>query len=141
MFFDNSLFSTKLPIIRALTINLLFGLSFGPAFALDCPAPQLGSQAGTIKESSDDIKNLSKRLMNNGQENVVKEVALELKNKYPAATTGEIVNYLVSAYCPGVNQKTGLSDVEKSRAVEKHIHRVFCKASVVPANNRQLDSS
>jgi len=121
----SSISFTQLPIIRVTAIKLLFVFVFSPAFALECPLPQTGAQAGTIKESSDDIKKLTKRLMNNNQENVVTEVALELKQKYPAATAGEIINYLVTAYCPVINQKDGLSDTEKSQAIEAFSSRVL----------------
>lgn len=125
MFFTNCISSKLSAVIKVLVFKLFLVLSLGSAFALDCPMPQSGSPSGTIKESSEDIKNLAKRLAENNQENVIKEVALELKKKYPASTSEDIVNYLVTAYCPVVKQKSGLSEPEMAQEIEAFSSRVL----------------
>ncbi len=41
-----------------------------------------------------------------------------LHSRHPDVPTGELVNYLVTAYCPVVNSLTGLSDGEKQARMD-----------------------
>ncbi len=45
---------------------------------------------------------------------VVPEIIAGLRPKYPAAQDAEITNYLVTVYCPVVNQNAALNDAEKA---------------------------
>jgi hypothetical protein len=44
-----------------------------------------------------------------------------LCSRHPDASTGELVNYLVTPYCPVVNSLTGLSDGEKQARMDAFI--------------------
>jgi hypothetical protein len=46
-------------------------------------------------------------------ENTILLIVNDLRKRYPAANTPEIVNYLLTAYCPIIANDTGLSESEK----------------------------
>ncbi len=97
------------------TLNMLFAATISVAllsnnaFALDCPTPQTGAEAGTLPQSAKDISETSTRLAFGTTGNAVNEVIFDLRKKYPKANEEEIINYLITAYCPVVARKTGLS--------------------------------
>ena len=41
-----------------------------------------------------------------------------LRKRYPAAGSAELSNYLITAYCPGVDKAAGLSDAQKTARVK-----------------------
>ncbi|MGI9482756.1 MAG: hypothetical protein ACR2OR_10420 [Hyphomicrobiales bacterium] len=69
-------------------------------FALTCPEPQENATAGVLKETSEDIEKLSLQLQGGAAGNEVNEIIFNLKKKYPGATSAEVVNYMITAYCP-----------------------------------------
>ncbi|GAJ00645.1 unnamed protein product, partial [marine sediment metagenome] len=92
-----------------ITAAILIALPGENAFALECPLPQTGTVAGTLPQSAQDITETGTRLAHGTAGNAVNEIVFELKRKYPDASTEEIVNYLITAYCPVVARKSGLS--------------------------------
>ena len=83
------------------------------ACALDCPVPQAKTTASALQESPKTIEELSALFAAQGT-GVVSEIVTQVKRRYPAAQDAEIVNYLVTLYCPVVNQDAALSDAEKA---------------------------
>ncbi|WP_431285525.1 hypothetical protein ACQW02_12250 [Humitalea sp. 24SJ18S-53] len=84
-----------------------------PAAALDCPIPQPNATAGVIREPAAQIDRLAGLLGTGDVANRVPDIVRDLRQRYPAAGSADIVNYLVTAYCPVVNQLTGLGEAEK----------------------------
>lgn len=52
--------------------------------------------------------------------NTTIDLIAELKRKYPKAGSGEIVNYMVTAYCPIVAKNASLSDEEKEARLKRY---------------------
>lgn len=48
----------------------------------------------------------------------------ELKSKYPAAGFNEIVNYMITAYCPIVAQNASLSEDEKRDRLMRYSQQI-----------------
>ena len=84
-----------------------------PVRALECPLPQPATTASALRETKQDIDVLSNLMAAQGT-GVVPEIIAGLRRKYPAAQDAEITNYLVTVYCPVVNQNAALSDTEKA---------------------------
>ena len=84
-----------------------------PVRALECPLPQPATTASALRETKQDIDVLSSLMAAQGT-GVVPEIIAGLRRKYPAAQDAEITNYLVTVYCPVVNQNAALNDAEKA---------------------------
>jgi hypothetical protein len=85
----------------------------GPSFALQCPVPQPAGGPGVIQETAADIDNLAIVLASGDLGPQVPLIVNALRTRHPGVPNGEIVNYLVTAYCPVVNRMSGLSESEK----------------------------
>jgi hypothetical protein len=48
----------------------------------------------------------------------VPTIVAALQKRYPAAGSGEIANYLITAYCPGVAHAAGLDEAQKTARVQ-----------------------
>ena len=68
-----------------------------------------------LKETKDDIATLGQQLQQGSAGNAVNEIIYNLRQKYPNATSEEVVNYLVTAYCPVVKEDKALSE-DQARA-------------------------
>ena len=112
---------TKLSIVRAagaLSAGMLFFGLVASAHALECPQPQPRSQPGLIKETPAQIADLAPVLAGGDVGAEVPQIVDALRKRYPAAGSAEIANYLITAYCPGVDKTAGLSDAQKTARVE-----------------------
>jgi hypothetical protein len=92
--------------------------------AVECPKPQLTSRPGVIPESAVKIDDLSALLESGDDANRIRVLVQNLRQNYPAAENGEIVNYLVAAFCPMVNQLNGLGDAEKQGRIDAFTRQV-----------------
>ena len=83
---------------------------------LDCPIA-LAQQAGrTLDMSPDQIDSMGRQLGAGGESEIAAAVA-GLRSRHPNASEGEIVNYLITAYCPTINARPGTSFGEKQQAL------------------------
>jgi hypothetical protein len=78
-----------------------------------------------LKETAGDIARASAALSGPEQENTIRVLAAELKRRHPQAGSSEIVNYLLTAYCPLVKAENGLSDREKRQKMDRFSSQVF----------------
>ncbi len=99
--------------VRAILLGLLWAGAGFPASALECPVPHPSATPTAIKETGEQIAVSSKQLTDRGGA-AVPDIVSALKKKYPSASNAEIVNYLITLYCPTVAQNAALSDGEKS---------------------------
>jgi hypothetical protein len=83
-----------------------------PASALECPSPQMVTQPGALKETSKTVAERSHVLAVQG-ESAIPAMIYILRQKFPKSTNAEIVDYLITAYCPALNDKTELSETER----------------------------
>ena len=81
--------------------------------SFECPVLHQTTTPDAIQETAAQRASASQALSGPEQENAIRVIATELRQKYPNATNSDIVNYLETAYCPLVAKETGLSDAEK----------------------------
>jgi hypothetical protein len=113
----------KSPIAAARVASLLI-CGAETARALDCPVPQPKTTASALQETPQTIEELTALLAAQGT-GVVSEIVTSVKRKYPAAQDAEIANYLVTLYCPVVDQNATLSDSEKASRLSAFSSRIM----------------
>ena len=95
-----------------------------PCMALECPTPQPAGAPGAIQETPAQISELSQVLASGDLGNRIPVFVNGLRSRHPNAPSGELVNYLVTAYCPVVNRLTGLSNSEKQARLSAFVSQV-----------------
>lgn len=85
--------------------------------AIECPVPQAGQPQGTVKESAAQIAAAGQQL-HYGSSNAIGEVAASVRRRHPDATKGAVINYLLTAYCPGLNFDDALDQNERRKAMK-----------------------
>lgn len=96
----------------------LLAASAFPAWALDCPKPQPTAKPGILKETPAQIATAGKQLRGGDTLNAIASATADLRIRYPGVENAELVNYLVTAYCPAVAADSKLSEAQKKSAVE-----------------------
>ncbi|MFL5280903.1 MAG: hypothetical protein ACJ8AW_07850 [Rhodopila sp.] len=81
--------------------------------ALDCPTPTARSSPGVVQETPAEIDHLASILTSGDTGPQVPLIVNALRSRYPGVSGGEIVNYLITAYCPIINRMPGVSESEK----------------------------
>lgn len=106
------------PIWFALFLVAIAGCSRSASRqAIECPIPETGQTAGSIKESADEIAAAGQQL-HYGNSNAIGEVAGAVRRRHPGATRGAVINYLLTAYCPGLNADDALDQNRRREAME-----------------------
>jgi hypothetical protein len=95
------------------------------AAVLTCPETHARTTLMALKETTTDLARASAALNGPDQENAIRIIAAELKRRHPQAGSAEIVNYLLSAYCPIVKKESGLSDREKRERMDQFSTQVL----------------
>ncbi len=90
---------------------------------LQCPSPESGQAQGSLKETPQQIAAAGQRL-GRGSENEIDEVVAGLRSSHPDASSGEIINYLVTAYCPRVKADPSLSSAGKQNVLNSFSGRL-----------------
>jgi hypothetical protein len=93
-------------------------MSATPLDAFECPLPHPRGGTKTIRETPAQISEYRRMLGNGDDGNAVSEIIFDLKRKYPEAGSGEITNFLVTAYCPTVKAQ-GYSDSKVTQKVKE----------------------
>ncbi|MCW2273740.1 hypothetical protein GJ654_17080 [Rhodoblastus acidophilus] len=83
------------------------------ANALECPLPQKLSRNGVLKETPTQMAIVGALLARGDASRTVPLVEADLRARYPGVENAELVNYIVTAFCPVVSHMTGMSDAEK----------------------------
>lgn len=95
------------------------GVCPASAGAFECPAPQDRHGSGLLKETPAQIHRTAGLLASGDADNRVPEIVADLRKRHPGVRNAEIMNYLVTAYCPVVAQLSGLGDAEKQSRVDR----------------------
>ena len=113
-------------ISRVLRVGLWVAVMFASsgAGAMQCPQPQKGSPGGIIPETALTTQDLSALLESGDRANRIGVLIHTLRQNYPNAQNADIVNYLVTAFCPVVNQLSGLGDAEKQARMDTFTQQV-----------------
>jgi hypothetical protein len=96
-----------------------------PGSAFECPEPQTQGVRGFIPESPQEIAELSALLRAGDLENRIEVIAHDLKQKYPNADRTELINYMMTAYCPVITADQSLSDSEKRERLDRFSEQVW----------------
>jgi hypothetical protein len=94
------------------------------AAAFECPVAHVRADNSSIKETPAQIAQLSKELEADQSGNTAIDTVAELKRRYPVAPFGEIVNYMIAAYCPIIAKNASLSDEEKEARLENYSQQI-----------------
>ena len=95
-----------------------------PAAAFDCPVPQPRTDNSAIKETPARIAQLSEELAADQTGSATTGTIFALTQKYPQAPFAEIVNYMVTAYCPIVASDPSLGHAEKQARLDRYAQQV-----------------
>ena len=107
-------------------LALAAGLATGsPALALECPTPQPLARPGVLRETPTQIATVGKQLASGDTYNRIAAITADLRTRYPNVERGELVNYLVTAYCPVVAARANLNDSQKRATVETFASEVM----------------
>ena len=116
-------------ILAALTALATAGLwPVLPAHAaksFKCPEIQAGTTGAALKETPADLASVTDALKGPELENAVRVITGDLKRKYPSADKADIVNYMLTAYCPLVAAEDGLSQDELRERMDRFSSMVF----------------
>jgi hypothetical protein len=83
---------------------------------IECPTPESGQAAGTLQETPAQIDAAGAQL-GRGNENEIAGAAAAIRARHPTADKAAIINYLVTAYCPRINGRPGLTRAAKRQAL------------------------
>ena len=115
-----TLWSDKISLALVGTCIAIFMAAQTRAAAFECPVAHERTDNSAIKETPAQIAQLSNQLEADQTGNTTIDAIAELKRKYPKAGFGEIVNYMVTAYCPIVAKNASLSDEEKEARLKRY---------------------
>lgn len=86
-----------------------------PADTLECPKAQPGGSS-VLRETPAEITPAGEHL-GRGSENEIGEEVTAIRARHADASQGDIVNYLVTAYCPRIAADPALGRAEKQQAL------------------------
>lgn len=92
--------------------------------AFECPEAKAKTDGSALQETPEQLASATEALKSPEQENAIRTLATDLKNKYPNADDAEIVNYMLTAYCPLVKAEDGLGDSEKQARMDRFSSQV-----------------
>ena len=98
-----------------------------PASALECLAPQPLAGHGVLKETPAQIEKAGEMLSSGDAGEQAETIIADLRNRYPKAENAEIVNYIITAYCPVIAQTATLSELEKKAKMDQFVHQLMQK--------------
>ena len=123
-----SLWSYKISLALTGMSIAIFVAAQTPAAAFECPVAHGLTSSSAIKETLAQIAQLTSELEADETGNTTTATIWELRHKYPKAGSDEIVNYMVTAYCPIVSQNASLSDNEKEARLKLYSQQIAALA-------------
>jgi hypothetical protein len=115
-------YPTARSLCSAALLALAACLGSSPSWALDCPAPQALSRIGVLKETPTQMAVVGAFLASGESSKTVPLVEADLRARYPGVENAELVNYIITAYCPVVDQAKDTSDADKKARLERFVH-------------------
>jgi len=95
-----------------------------PCIALEYPTPQPAGAPGAIAETPAQVSELAQLLGSGDLSNRIPVLVHDLRGRHPNVPASELVNYLVTAYCPVVNSLNGLGEAEKQVRIDAFTSQV-----------------
>ena len=84
----------------------------------ECPLPHRTTTADAVRESRARMESIGESLIDDHNGNLVPEIAAELRREHPKIGIDATVNYLVSAYCAGLEARGVGSETATKKARE-----------------------
>ena len=113
-----------LAVVAALLVLFLYLAYAVPARALECPTPQPLAGRGIMKETPAQIAETGRSLAAPNLDERLAGIVSGLRTRHAGVENAELVNYLVTAYCPIVAAESGASDAEKQARVDRFAGRL-----------------
>lgn len=106
----------------AIALAVVAASCSSPNEQIECPAAEVGQGAGSLQETGAQMKSASDGL-GRGSENEITEFAARARAQHPGATKDQIINYLITTYCPTINRKGSLDKTGKQQAMQSFAAR------------------
>jgi hypothetical protein len=90
-----------------------------------CPETHAATTNAALQETPEQLASATNALKSPELGNAIRVIAGDLRKKYPNAGTADIVNYMLTAYCPLVAAKGGLGADEKQAEMDRFSSQVF----------------
>ena len=116
---------THFTVARAAALAAGLMLGAATASALECPQPRPHNGRSVIKETPSEIAELAPVLTGADVSAQVPAIVDGLRKRYPNAHSAELLNYLITAYCPSVAKAADLSEAERTARVRAFSKAVF----------------
>lgn len=104
--------------LAPLALAACLGLA-SQACAFECPVPQKLARPGILKETPTQMAIVGQFMASGKSNKTVPLVEADLRARYPGVENAELVNYIVTAYCPVVKDMTGMSDKAKQARMNR----------------------
>ena len=112
----------RAPIYTALVACIGVAL-MTPALALECPQPQMKASKGALKETPNTISMRSATLKARGSA-AVPSLIFQIRKDHPGSSNADVTDYLITAYCPVVNQRHELTEDQKKQDLARFADQV-----------------
>ncbi len=89
---------------------------------IQCPTAETGRLDGTIRETPTEIE-AAGRTLAQGSDNEIAKVASGVRLRHPKVSKAEVINYLITAYCPIVNAERGPAATAKQQELQAFAKR------------------
>ena len=93
--------------------------------AFMCPETHAKTTSTALQETPEQLARLTDMLKGPEQENAVRVIAGDLKKQFPDAGNADIVNYMLTAYCPLVAAENSLNPDEKQARMDRFSSQVY----------------
>jgi hypothetical protein len=107
---------SSLPLVLGTMLTL--SLDAVSAFAFECPVPHPATSTGAIRETPAQMEEYTSTLAEGDTGNAVETVVADIRSKHPHVTREQMVNFLVTAYCPAVEAE-GYGDTVATRKIRE----------------------
>lgn len=112
---------TWLRVAAVLAVGLAVA---APALALECPAPQPLTRPGILQETPTQKAYVATLLTTGETGNQIRVVVRDLRARYPGVENAELINYLMTAYCSGMAQLSGLGEQEMQARMDRFVSQL-----------------
>ena len=90
-----------------------------------CPETHAATTNAALQETPEQLASTTNALKSPERENAIRVIVGDLKKKYPGAGSADIVNYMLTAYCPLVAADDGLGESERQARMDRFSSQVY----------------
>ena len=95
------------------------------ASALECPDPESVASRSVLQQTPAEIEATGKRLATGDPETTTAAVVADFRARYPNADAADLVNYVITAYCPVIDAVPTLTEAEKKARMDAFVKQVL----------------